>query len=191
MKTIETILTTTAVYSDDGTKRYLLRKTWDDSKPSLGIVMLVPSEASGIELDSTTMLVLNNASRLGYGSVSVVNLFTTLGDYRLECAEDEDAENINAIVDMAKSVDTIIYAAGVGKLTNKAFIKRQNQVLSAVKPYEEKIRCLTSKDGKARYQHPLSPAVRVWELSQMLVSELSTEEVVIPTVAKKKGKGKK
>ena len=79
MKTINTTLTTTAIYSDKGDKRYLLRKAWDDTKPRLAIIMLAPSEASGIELDNTTMLVLNNASRLGYGSVSIVNLFATLG----------------------------------------------------------------------------------------------------------------
>ena len=65
MKSIVTTLTTEAVFSDDGVKRYLLRKTWDESKPKLAIIMLAPSEASGIELDTTTQLVLNNAARLG------------------------------------------------------------------------------------------------------------------------------
>ena len=172
MKTIETTLTTTALFSKDETKRYLLKKIWDANKPSLGIVMLVPSDASGIVLDSTTMLVLNNASRLGYGSVSIVNLFATLGDHRLAHAEDEDTENINAIIDVAKTVDTMVYAPGVGKGTNKSFIKRQTQVLKALAPYESKMRCISNSNGIARFQHPLSPVVRVWHLSEMRVAEL-------------------
>lgn len=90
MKTIQTKLETAAVFSEDGAKRYLLKKYWDGKKPSLTVIMLAPSEASGIVLDNTTLLVLNNASRLGYGSVSIVNLFATLNDFALECAEEED-----------------------------------------------------------------------------------------------------
>lgn len=78
MQTIQTNLTTEAIFSDDGAKRYLLRKTWDESKPALSIIMLAPSSASGIELDSSTQLVLNNAFRLGFGSVDVLNLFRNL-----------------------------------------------------------------------------------------------------------------
>ena len=126
MKNITTTLTTDAIFSDDGHKRYLLKKVWNTSKPSLGIIMLVPSEASGIELDSTTALVINNTSRLEYGSVSIANLFSTIGDHKLLNAEFEDRENIKNIVEMANAVDTIVYAAGVGKISNKAFIKRQN-----------------------------------------------------------------
>jgi len=87
VQNIKTILATEAIFSDDGKKRYLLRKTWDDSKPILSIIMLAPSEAAGIELDSTTLLVLNDASRLGYGSVDVLNLFATLNDFGLKEAD--------------------------------------------------------------------------------------------------------
>ena len=69
MKTTKTVLTTETVFSDDGEKRYLLKKVWDEAKPKLAVVMLAPSEASGIELDNSTQLVLNNAVRLGFGSV--------------------------------------------------------------------------------------------------------------------------
>ena len=66
MKTITTTLVTKAVFSDDGSKRYLLKKTWDEQKDKMTIIMLTPSMAKGIELDTTTQLVLNNVARLGY-----------------------------------------------------------------------------------------------------------------------------
>ena len=176
MKSIVTTLTTEAVFSDDGVKRYLIRKTWDESKPKLAVIMLAPSEASGIELDTTTQLVLNNAARLGYGRVDVLNLFATLNDFSLKQAEDEDADNMNAILESVTDADDVVYASGVGKAKNKTFQLRQEQVLTALRPYEGKLRCLTDANGKARFQHPLSPAVRVWHLSPMQISELLPEQ---------------
>lgn len=172
MNTIQTTLTTEAIFSDDNAKRYLLRKSWDENKPALAIIMLAPSEASGIELDNTTMLVLNNVSRLGYGSVAILNLFATLNDFALKEAEAEDADNLKVILQAAESATTLVYAAGVGKAKNKAFQLRQKQVLSALLPFESKLHCLTNQTGNARLQHPLSPAVRTWNLSPLKVSEV-------------------
>ena len=172
MKTITTSLITTAEFSDDGKKRYLLKKIWDEQKPSLAIIMLVPSEAADIVLDNTTMLVLNNASRLGYGSVTVLNLFATVGDFDLKSTENDDKENTAMIIQTAKNVDTLVYAAGVGKSTNKKFIARQTKILEALRLYEKKLKYLSSKDGSSRFQHPLSPAVRTWYLSDMTIKEL-------------------
>lgn len=189
MKEIRTNLVTEAVFSDDQTKRYLLRKEWDGSKPKLAIIMLAPSEASGIELDSTTLLVLNNASRLGYGSVVILNLFTTLDDFALKHAENVDKENIDIIVEEAKKADSIVYAPGVGKAKIKVFQKRQEQVVKALRPFEEKLHCLCNKDGEARLQHPLSPAVREWYLSAFKVDELISNVQPTDSSVKKKLKG--
>ena len=134
--------------------------------------MLAPSDASGIALDTTTQLVLNNADRLGYGSVTIVNLFATLNDFALHQTEEEDPENLSFIVEAARNADQIIYAPGTGKVKNKAFQKRQEQVLSALAPYEVKLCCLCGESGNARLQHPLSPAVRVWHLSPLKINEL-------------------
>lgn len=189
MKTITTNLTTEAIFSDDGTQRYLLKKTWDKDKPSLAIIMLAPSEASGIALDSTTLLVLNNACRLGYGSVAILNLFSTLNDYSLKCAEGMDIENTNIIVASAKKADTIVYAPGVGKAANKDFIARQEHILTSLLPMQDKLHCLCNANGHGRLQHPLSPAVRTWTLSPLKVSELVKHKPrEIPIPARKENK---
>lgn len=190
MNTIKTVLTTEAAFSDDGLKRYLLKKSWDEKKPRLAIVMLAPSDAGGIELDMTTQLVLNNSTRLGYGSVAIVNLFATLNDLALKQAEDEDPENMRVIVTAAKEAELIVYAPGVGKAKSKTFQQRQEQVLNALQPYEDKLHCLCSVNGGGRLMHPLSPAVRVWALSPFKVSELTGEPVKAESEQKKKGKGK-
>lgn len=190
MKNISTTLATKAIFSDNGLDRYLLTKTWDEKKQHLAIIMMAPSQASGVALDTTTQLVLNNADRLGYGSVSILNLFARVNDFSLQYAGLEDAENLEVIVAAAQSVDVVVYAAGVGKATNKKFQERQRQVLEALRPVEEKLYCLSDADGTSRLQHPLSPAVRTWYLSPLKVAEVlggSTPTEEPP----KKGKAKK
>ena len=190
MNTITTTLTTEAIFSDDGLKRYTLCKTWDTSLSKLAIIMLAPSEASGIVLDTTTQLVLNNASRLGYGSVAIVNLFATLNDFDLRKAEDEDPDNLKAILAAAESADHVVYGPGTGKSKSKVFLQRQEQILNALRPYEAKLNCLCSESGRARLQHPLSPAVREWHLSPLKINELISEPKKAEDKPKRKTKEK-
>ena len=189
MNTIETTLTTQAVFSDDNTKRYLLKKTWNTALPKLTIIMLAPSIASGVELDSTTSLVLNNASALGFGSVSIVNLFATLGDFTLSEAEDEDPENLEAIVTACQSADIVIYAPGVGKAKLQVFLDRSKQVLEALCPFKKKLKCLTSPSGKAKLLHPLCPAVRTWTLADLPLEELLPKTNLVEPKSQPKKKG--
>ena len=189
MKEVKSTLITEAVFSDDGTKRYLLRKTWDAAKPKLTIIMLAPSQASEVSMDTTTQLVVNNVCRLGYGGVTIVNLFAKLNDFMLKEAEDEDAENLEAIIGAVKDCEKVVLAAGTGKLKNKMFQKRQEQVMTALRPYEDKLHCLCNETGGGRLQHPLSPVVRELHLSPLRISELigpAKEE----TTQEKKPKGK-
>ena len=190
MRTVVTELHTEAVYSESGEKRYLLRKTWDDSLPKLAIVMLCAGSAGTVELDTTTQLVLNNASRLGYGSVAIVNLFATLNDFSLKQSGSEDGENLDVIVQEATAAEKVVFAPGTGKAKNKLFIEVQEQTLLALSAYEDKLYCLCDEKGGSRLQHPLSPRVREWHLSPLKISEL----IEVPTIGeqetKKKPKGK-
>ncbi|MBQ8837517.1 MAG: DUF1643 domain-containing protein [Clostridia bacterium] len=194
MTSIATTLTTKAVFSADGSKRFLLNKEWDSTKPMLTIIMLAPSDASGIELDSTTLLVLNNTARLGYGSVSIVNLFATLNDFSLSDAEDEDTENMEVILAEAKKCDTLVYAPGVGKAKNQAFQERSMQVLEQLKPYSKKLMCIGNSTGSVKLMHPLAPVVRTWHLHSISIEEalqISTNDTVKKTPKQKKNNKEK
>lgn len=191
MKSITTVLTTEAVFSDDDLKRYILKKVWDESKPQLAIIMLAPSDASAVSLDNTSMLVLNNSFRLGYGGVTILNLFATLNDFSLRLAEVEDPENLDAIVQVCQKADAVVYAPGVGKASSKVFQRRQEQVLLALAPIEGKLHCLCDEAGDARLQHPLSPAVRTWFLSPFKVAELLPVAEDSKEESKKSSRGRK
>ena len=171
MKTIETTLTTTAFYSEDGSRKYLIKKSWDLTKPSLTIVLLAPSTTSGVALDNTTQRTIGNADRLGFGSVSIVNLFSSMDELTSASTADEDPENMKMIVAEAKKCDVLVYAPGNGKAKNPVFQARAAQVLKHLKPFEKKMKCLSNEDGSIRLRHPLYPAVRTWYLSDTTVEE--------------------
>lgn len=188
MNTITTVLTTEAIFSDDNQKRFLLKKTWDTSLPKLTIIMLAPSIASGVSLDPTTILCINNAAKLGYGSLSIVNLFATLSDFTLTDALEKDSENMDVILEAIKSADVCIYAPGTGKAKLQVFQERSKQVLEALRPYESKLKCLTSASGKPNL-HPLCPAARYWHLKELRINELLPQTTPVePKQPKKKGR---
>lgn len=187
MREIISNLRTEILESEDGKQRYVLRKVWDESKPSLGILMLCPSSSGEVAVDTSTSLVLSNCYRLGYGSVTIVNLFSTINDFDLKKADDKDPENSQAILDAAKAVACFVVGCGTGKSKNAKFHQRLEQVLLALKPYEDKLCCLCDKHGGSKYLHPLSPRVRQWHLSTLKVSEL-IDIPVEKAEPKKKGK---
>ena len=189
MKTIVTDLRTEAVYSKDGQKRFLLRKSWDNNLPKLAVILLCAGSAGTVELDMTTQLVLNNATRLGFGSVVILNLFATTNDNALTRAAGMDSQNLEIIVQECAKAEKIVFAPGTGKAKNKLFADVQEQTLLALSLYEDKLYCLADGKGGSRGLHPLSPRVRSWELSKCLISDFIDAPMEgIPT--KKKGKSK-
>lgn len=55
--------------------RYALGRTWDPTKPTCAFVMLNPSTADAFQLDPTIRRCIGFATRWGYGSLLVGNLF--------------------------------------------------------------------------------------------------------------------
>lgn len=190
MKEIISNLRTEIVMSDDETKRYSLYKEWQKDKPSLAIVMLCPSSSGEVAVDTSTALTIGNCFRLDYGSVTIVNLFSNINDFALREAEEEDPENLQAIIAAAEKADCLVMGAGTGKAKNKLFQRRLEQVLTALRPYEKKLHCLCDETGGSRGLHPLSPRVREWQLSPMKISELLPEPPKATPEPKKKGRTK-
>lgn len=180
MQTETTTMKTTVIYNDDKTHRYLLRKEWNSDKPSAEIIMLYPSFADTVTVDHTTMFVLQNLERLDYGSVNIVNLFSSMSGKHSTLDIDED--NMNYIMECAEKSDIIIFATGTGGDGNKTVLRMQKQVLDMLKPFHNKLNCITDARGR-KFYHPLCPAVRKWILSPFSYDELKAyqEEKAVPT----------
>ena len=86
------------------------------------VIMINPNTADTVNFDMTTMLVLNNVSKLGFGSVNIVNLYSRIMeklDLRFN-GDDEliDDEADEIIQQYAAMSDAIIIAWGtIGKNT--------------------------------------------------------------------------
>ncbi len=77
---VSSIIKTTAIFSKNHKERYLLKLEWDKCKKSLAIIMIFPSSADELIFDQTTMLVRNEAVKNAFGSVSIINLFSTVNN---------------------------------------------------------------------------------------------------------------
>lgn len=58
MQNIKSTLETEAIFSDDNQHRYLLKKTWDDTKQSIAIITMYPSYTGILQIDLTTQLII-------------------------------------------------------------------------------------------------------------------------------------
>lgn len=79
-----------AVISDCGKYRYLLRRTWDHTKPRCLYVMLNPSTADAEIDDATIRSCIRLAKGMGYGSFEVVNIFGLRATDPAELAKADD-----------------------------------------------------------------------------------------------------
>lgn len=165
------ILKSDLSYNDDKSKRYLLRVEWEKTKQKMCIIMLTSGTTNGISFDRTSNLVIENANRLNYGSVDMLNLFSSIDT---DFDEEIDKDNMKIIETSAKNSDIIIFAVGTGHKSNKRIIKRQKDVLEMLKKYDKKLYCIADSDGR-KFYHPLCPKVRKWNLMKFDIEEITKE----------------
>ena len=99
---VKTKINTTLIYSDDSKRRYMMTIECDKAKKSAAVIMLSAGTSDGITFDHTTAYAISNLNRLGYGSVKILNLYSTVNNGRAVIAEDDDKRNITYI-------DSVIY----------------------------------------------------------------------------------
>ncbi len=152
-----------AIFNDERTHRFVLRRTWNKSKPQATVIMLNPCDADSVICDTTTFLVVNNVARLEeFGGVIIVNLFSLLTS-KLSFKWNPDEElNLPANDDYIKKAveesSKVILAWGRAVDTNRQIEERAVKVLNLLLPYREKLFLIS--DGNRVGLHPLTPAIR-------------------------------
>lgn len=152
-----------AIFNDERTHRFVLRRTWNKSKPQAMVVMLNPCDADSVICDTTTFLVINNIARLEeFGGVTIVNLFSLLTTkLSFKWSPDEELnlpENDEYIKKAAEESSKVILAWGRATDTNRRLAERAIQVLNLLLPHREKLFLIS--DGDRIGLHPLTPAIR-------------------------------
>lgn len=161
--TITGEMKTTAIYSRDNKHRYLLSKQWDESLPKAAILMISAGTADTVRMDTTTMLCISNANDNGFGTIDIVNLFSSIQSD----PPTSDKVNDAAIVKSCQDADKVIIAFGKGK----EHIERKLEVIKMLESYKEKFCCIADCKGRTLF-HPLAPQVRAKWLLVPFNSEL-------------------
>jgi len=142
-----------AVISDCGKYRYLLRRTWDHTKPRALIVMLNPSTADADIDDATIRSCIRLCKGLEYGSFEVVNLFAfrATDPADLEKASEPVGERNEITIEAAIGrCDVAICAWGAHPMTQR----RARSTHALLRSYRPAVFCLgTTKAGAPK--HPL------------------------------------
>jgi hypothetical protein len=168
MITETSIITTTATFSEDRQRRYLLRKEWDDKLPQATIIMTNPSTADILTMDYTTLYIMNNLVKLGnFGSIDIVNLTanpTVKLNVKEDITENLEDENVAHILKSAEKSDSIIIAWGRIGENQKTVRMLQEKLLEHLKPFADKLYQICDDNGEFGF-HPLAPSIRfVWHL---------------------------
>lgn len=160
----KSVIRTEALYNDEKTHRFVLKKAWDNSKPSVSVIMISPScRANEVCMDMTTMYTLNNCYQQGFGSMEILNLFSKLDANPFE----NHSENNDRILESCKKADKVILAWGKGQI-QKAALFRIIEVLKLLKPYADKLYEIADETGNSGY-HPMGAGVRLkWTLVPFL-----------------------
>ena len=111
-----------AVISNSGLYRYELHREWDKKKGKVLFIMLNPSTADGDKDDLTTIRCVNFATKWGYGSIMIGNIYPFrakrpkhLIKWTNSCGREEYKalfENIDYVRDMAEQADIVVCAWG-------------------------------------------------------------------------------
>lgn len=154
----KSIIETTAVFSESSMERYLLRMSWNDSKKSAVIIMAAPSSADEFILDQTTMLCRNGAIKSDFGSITIVNLTSSIGAEKPKSSK----ENSSVIIRECESADCILCCWGRGT----SLSEEKEAMLDALEPYSDKLYTLVDSKG-LEFSHPLSPYAHDWNIKKL------------------------
>lgn len=150
---MEKTIKSTVVLSDDDNYRYKLTRVWDVEKPSATVVMLNPSKADMLVTDRTVMNVSNYLIQNGFGSLTVVNLFSyRTTDPKHLNQRDERQEVLNdGYLNQAFADSDVIIVAWIRD--KDKYVTRKREVEKLLSAYSDRIKCFEDGKGK-KLRHP-------------------------------------
>ena len=164
-----------AVFNEDYTHRYILRKEWNKEKKKAVIIMIQPNTNDPYDLDLTTVRVINNLNRIGYGYVDIVNLYSLVAPKLSFKGNEENLVQVDIndgyIIRACTKTDCIILAWGSMEETYKKVAVRVNELLNKLEIFRDKMFIICDQSTKIS-RHPLAPTVaNDWRLVKAFSEE--------------------
>ena len=138
---------TTAVKSECGKYRYVLKRVWDPEKSVGAFLCANPSKADHLLFDETVFKCINLAVQWDWGGLYILNLYPLYEKDPTKVTRDSDTDKSNAahLAIVFSQVDRIVLAAGNGHE------ERLNELLEGVPA--GKLYCLEKNKGGG-FLHP-------------------------------------
>lgn len=167
MTTGERNILTQIIGSNDKLKTFEIRRTWNGGKKKGLIIELYPTITTDdtLKMDISTLHLLNHAEELGWGSVRILNLYSTVFSGKPSTSKlSEDKENQEYIKTVFSQEDIkefdIVIAWGSGLANHQPTIKKKIEILEMLKKKKlsKQIKCLEAEymeDVSQQGVHPL------------------------------------
>lgn len=199
------------VGTDDGKNTYEIHRQWQENGKKSLVICLYPTitvDDCG-RLDLSTMHLLNHVNQLGWGEMTIINLYSTVFDEKpLMSQLDEDNSNMAYIEEILEREDIkeydIVIAWGSSLSTHKRTINLKIDLISMLldKGLADNVKCITTEnlDTHSGYgTHPLYLGLHFakdkWQLNTFplknTLNELEKSIQPVPIVERIKRGGKK
>lgn len=201
----------TAVGTEDGKNTYEIKRKWNDKGKKVLVICLYPTISIDnlAKMDMSTMHLLNHTKELGWGEVTIVNLYSMVFDEKPMAGQlGEDSSNMAYIEEILERDDIkeydIVIAWGSSLSTHRRTINLKIDLISMLldKGLADNVKCITTENLDTRSEHGTHPlylglhfAREKWELQQFPLKNAlnELERIIQPvvTVEKPKKGGKK
>lgn len=140
---------------------------YDKEKPTVLFIAAFPTSGDLNQLDLTTMLILNNCRQLGFGTITIGNLFSIPTKYPSDrnLVNSIASDGIRQLVKLTLDVDEVI--VGIGSLLRKSKVAaaQLDEYLGQAQELEvsDKVKYLVSGNPE-RNIHPLGCQGETWRV---------------------------
>lgn len=167
MKTGEKNIVTQIIGSNDKLQTYEVRRTWDEGKKKGLIIELYPTITTDdtLKMDISTLHLLNHAEEFGWGSVRILNLYSTVFSSKPSTNKlTEESENMDFLKTVFSQADIkeydIVIAWGSGLATHQQTIRKKIEILEMLnkRKLHKQVKCIVPEyvdDLSQQGVHPL------------------------------------
>lgn len=180
------VLKKTAVFNKQGDSRYELTIMTDAKKgKSILLICLNPASDNVQVCDTTTNYVINNLLPMGYTTITLCNLFSTISNKLKTTDMIDNEDNRQYIRDvLQRDFNTILVGYGNTYTNNKRVNEEKKFISSLLLDYVGKVYEIVDKNEKysrLKTIHPLFAGQRFsgeWKFRKYIIDELEECEVV-------------